>query len=299
MMTEVKPWAERSNTISIIPGKKDERRESLAEIAAQLPRHPGEYIRVRRASGPPQDVPVEKVTQDQLSRGGLSRREGNGPWILADVVVHWLDDPSDDRLAEHLHANVKFFGELLAAIEKLHSKAEFLDFAAEFGLRWTSTTQLYARINWMELLGLVERWESYKFVVTPRGHEYLARTELTDRSQAQGSALVPAGEELELPEPGEGLVELLADLTSTKLAKRKVLIGYIPRGRKAPDRDSDAGSQSPLEALRTLVELIGDRCRSETFYSRCIDQLGMKRTSASQTLQTMRQMNIVESVALN
>ncbi|MDL5160592.1 hypothetical protein [Actinomycetospora termitidis] len=298
-MIEVRPWAERSNTISIIPGKKGERRESLLDIAKQLPRQAGELIRVRRASGPDQEVPIEKITQDQLSRGGLTRRDTNGMWTLSEVVQSWLDDPASDDLAEHLHANTKFFGELLEAIERMHSKAEFLSLAAEFGLHWTSTTQLYARINWMELLGLVERWEAYKFVLTDRGNRFLDRIDITSADVAMGQAAGTVTATQDIAAPSDNVAELLATLGKVELQQRKVLIGYIPRGRKAPDRESDAASQSPLEAIRTLIDLLGERSRADLFYRKCIDQLGMKKASASQTLQTLRQMRVVESVAFN
>ncbi|MEH0938325.1 hypothetical protein [Micromonospora psammae] len=300
-MIKVRPWAERSNTIAIIPGKKSERRESLVDIASQLPRPAGEEILVRRAAGPPVSVSVDDICVNQLSRGALVRRESDNRWVAAEPLLKWLANPLDDALAEHLHGNTKFFGELLANIEKPNSKADFLALARKYGLHWTSTTQLYARINFMELLGLVEQWETYKFVITDRGRSLVARIQLVDAAAAVGEELriKDAKIDFSLPAPREEIADLLAGLDDQHLRNRKVIIGYIPRGRKAPDRESDAGSVTPLEAIRALVDLIGDRCTVEDFFDRCSQQLGMKKSSITQTLQTLRQMGVIESVAFN
>lgn len=299
MVIEMRPWADRSNTIGFVPGKKQNRKQALRDILGQLPLASGREITVMMADGKTVTTPVDELCGSQLSRGALARREASGQWVATEAAKKWLRDSDDDALANHLHANVKFFGELLDNIEGVQTKADLLKTAHSYGLTWTSTDQLYRRISWMEVLGLVEKWGSNKFVVTERGRALLARVELASIEHAIGISTTVDDVDVVLPDPGEAVSALLDGLTPQKAQKRKAIIGYIPRGRKAPDRESDAGSQSPFDAIRTLVDLLGEGASVEEFYDRCGQQLGMKRTSASQTLQTMRYMKVFDMVAYN
>ncbi|GAJ84536.1 hypothetical protein NBRGN_075_00390 [Nocardia brasiliensis NBRC 14402] len=72
----------------------------------------GHEIRIKMASGKEVSVPVDDICGKQLSRGALVRREKD-MWITTDAAKNWLDTGRNSDLADHLHANVKFFGELL------------------------------------------------------------------------------------------------------------------------------------------------------------------------------------------
>jgi hypothetical protein len=278
-----------------VPGKKQNRREALRGIFAQLPAMAGGAIKITMASGEEVVTQVDDVCGNQLSRGTLVRRETDGRWTATDAASAWLNDQDDVKFAEYLHANIKLVGELLAQIESAHSKADLLSIAHEYGLLWTSTDQLYRRISWMEILGLLERWGSNKFVVTQDGRRFLERIELATAAEAVNTVADAIDDEVLLPPPGD----IVTRLTAKTSHERKVIIGYIPRGKKAPDRDSSANSQLPFEAIRTLLSLVGDGVGVEEYYRRCFEQLGVKRTSAMQTMHTMRQMKVFDMVAYN
>ncbi|MFD1516344.1 restriction endonuclease [Pseudonocardia yunnanensis] len=277
-----------------MPGKKQNRREALREILAQLPAQSGTAIRIAMASGEEVSVSVDDLCVKQLSRGALVRRDGDGRWHPADAVTDWLNDDDDVKFAEYLHANVKLFGELLENIEGARSKNDFIGIANRYGLPWASTDQLYRRVGWMEMLGLVERWGSNKCVITEDGKEFLRRVTLTTAAEAVGVESEVSDDEVTLPPPGNVVEALLRSS-----AERRMTIGYIPRGRKAPERDSTASSQAPLDAIRTLVALVGESVTVEEYSKRCLDQLGVKQSSATQTMHTMRQMRVFDMVAYN
>jgi Mn-dependent DtxR family transcriptional regulator len=230
-----------------------------------------------------------------LSRGAFVTRNGDGWWHPVDAVADWLNNQDDVKFAEYLHVNVKLFGELLACIEDARSKNDFIAIANRFGLPWKSTDQLYRRVGWMEMLGLVERWGTNKCVITEAGAEFLRRVTLTSPEEAVGVGVDLTDEEVVLPPPGD----VVSALTTRNPLERRVIIGYIPRGRKAPDRDSASGSQSPLDAIRALVALVGDGVTTGEYSKRCLDQLGVKQSSATQTMHTMRQMKVFDMVAYN
>ncbi|MGB2569280.1 restriction endonuclease [Micromonospora citrea] len=296
--TEVRPWAERSNTIGILPGRKENRLETLRYIFSHLPAAPGSTIPVTMASGVQVDATVEDLFGKQLSRGALVRRDSKGNWVAVEVVAHWLETSDNDALADYLHANVKLFGELLNELSGIQSKGDLLEIPNRYGLPWSSSDQVHRRIGWMTSLGLVERWDN-RYVVTPRGHAFLDRIRICSADEAVGASSNDETIEVELPEAGEVVSTLTGALSSQALAKRRALIGYIPRGRKAPERDEGAGSQSPLDAVRILVDIVGAGSSTEELFERFSTQLGMKKSSISQTLQTLKNMRAIEMVAFN
>lgn len=295
---DARPWADRSNSIGFIPGKKQNRREALRAILKQLPIKSGQNIQVMMATGKEIAASVDALCARQLSNSALARREPGGFWVATEAAGRWLENSDDEELAEYLHANVKLFGELLASVEGVTTKQAIMQVAHDYGLRWSSTDQLYRRLGWMEVLGLLERWGSNKFVITERGRHFLSRISLTTKGEAIGSASSVDDDDVALPAAGETVAALLAR-SAQQSPKRKVVIGYIPRGRKAPDRDSGAGSQSPFDAVRNLVDLLGEGATVDEFYGRCAQYLGMKRTSANQALQTMRNMRVFDMVSYN
>jgi hypothetical protein len=296
--TEVRPWADRSNTIGFIPGKKENHLETLRHILSHLPAPPGSTIPVTMASGAEVEVPVEDLFGKQLSRGALVRRDPTGNWLAADVVAHWLRTSDNNLLAEYLHANVKLFGELLAELDGMQSKDDLLQIANKYGLTWSSSDQLHRRITWMMLLRLVERW-GHRYVVTQQGQAFLSRIELCPPSVALGASSSDEEADVELPEAGAAIAALAGALTPQMLEARKALIGYIPRGKKAPERNDGASSQSPLDAVRVLIGIVGSGMSTEDLRERFGVQLGMKKSSINQTLQTLKNMRAIEMVAFN
>lgn len=252
-------------------------------------------MQVVMADGRAVEKSVEDICGGQLSSCGVVKQNDSGQWIVSDAAAAWLRNDARIELAIHIHANVKFFGELLEHLEGIHSKGDFLAAAHEYGLTWTSTDQLHRRVNWMELLGLIERWGNNRFVLTDEGKSFLERVELTTSDEATGATSVDSHVDLKLPPAGQ----TVRGLISNRSTARKIIIGYIPRGRKAPDRENERQSQSPIDAIRRLVDLMGDGLSADEFYTRCTTELGMKRASAIQTMHTMRQMHVFDIVSFN
>ena len=256
-------------------------------------------IRVMMASGKEADAPVDDLCGRQLSNGALVKRNADGVWVATEAAAQWLETSDDMALAEHLHNNVKLFGELLSEVEGVRTKDDALRIAHAFSLHWTSTDQLYRRLGWMEVLGLLERWGSNKFVITEQGHDFLSRVQLVSSDQVAGTREQSEEDVEPTLTPASPIVAGLVARSDKQRAARKAIIGYIPRGRKAPDRESDAGSQSPFDAIRNLMDLLGEGASVDEFQRRCVTQMGMKMSSASQTLQTMRNMRVFDMVAYN
>ncbi|MDP9640575.1 hypothetical protein J2S53_000520 [Actinopolyspora lacussalsi] len=258
-----------------------------------MPADSGTFIAIKNGSGKEVTVQVDDLCSAQLTRGQLVRRETDGSWEATEPVRIWLSNQDDVEFAVYIHNNVKLFGELLERIEGCHTKDNLIAIAQEYGLNWTSTDQLYRRISWLEVLGLLERWGISRFVITEAGQSFLDRVSLASPEEANGTMASPNDKTATLPDPGDVVLNLI----SKSAGQRRDLIGYIPRGRNARGHNSTSSSQSPFEAIRNLLSLVGDSVDVGEYYRRCATRLGIKKTSANQTIQTMRQLGIMDMVA--
>ncbi|MGZ0150754.1 hypothetical protein ACXJJ3_27090 [Kribbella sp. WER1] len=294
---EPRSWANRSNTIGAVPGRKDARRETLTGILRQLPVAANEMLKFTMASGQVVQRPADEVLGRHFAACRMTERDAKGGWRVAPVAAEWLLEQNDQKLAQHLHGNVKFFGDLLSHLDGVHSTSELLGLAGAYGLHWTSTDQLYRRLGWFEDLGLLERWAGSKYVVTEAGRAFLATVALIEPAELHE----PSADQRDvvLPPPSEALAAILGSSPQTELGERKSLIGYIARGRKARSSEASEESRSIFSSLRVLVQLIGDGVTIGEFQLRCEEKLGVNRASATQTLHALRHMCVIDLIAFN
>lgn len=295
----LKPWRERSNTAGLLPGKGNEQLQALRTAAMQLPLPVNGSVNLLSAKGSQRSYSCEAIFLQQLSRNALVLRTENSEWIATDALNYWLRTEDDLHLAKYLHANIKFFGELLALVGRETRTSDLLNSAKQFGLHWTSADQVHRRLAWMQSLGVLERWGFGGLVVNDRGREFLSQIELCSEVAATGDNTASTVDAGELAEPGEAVSEVLAELDATKLTNRKVLIGYIPRGTKTGGRPTNSTQVGVLESLRNFVELLGEGASTDEFFRRASEQLGQKRSSFTQSMHTFRHMRMIEMVAFN
>ncbi|MGW5649043.1 hypothetical protein ACWEV3_05105 [Saccharopolyspora sp. NPDC003752] len=296
---EMKPWRERSNTIGILPGKANEQTEPLRRVISQLPLPSGSRIELLSAQGEPKSLACDSLCRNQLTRGALVMRGADFEWVATNAARHWFESDDSAFLARHLHANVKLFGELLAAVDDETRTADLLQLAGGYGLNWESPDQIFRRLGWLQSLGLVERWGFSRLVVTEQGRDFLSSIELCQPEEALGQGSNGNEEPAEMIEASASVAEAIADLDSRKLAERKVLIGYIPRGQKVSGRPTGSGQAGVLEAMRNFVELLGNGASTDELFRRANEQLGLKKSSFTQSMHTFRNMRLIDMVSFN
>ncbi|MFC4017526.1 hypothetical protein ACFOW4_06160 [Micromonospora sp. GCM10011542] len=294
--SERKPWAERSQTIGALPGKRDNLLAALRVVLESLPAGPGTQVSLVRANGASVDADLDEVCKRQLSAMGLVSRRGDGVWVPAAAASSWLADESSRSLAVYLQGRVKFFGELLQALPETHARADLLEKAKSFGLFWTSPDQIHRRITWLTALGLVERWGN-RYVLTTSGEAFLGEAILTPPDEAAKTPPFTRLDEAELPEPADWVARRIRELTPLALRGRKSLIGYIPRGRNARGRDEAGAGQSLIESVKAVCDILGGGATAEEFFERCNARLGMKKSSFSSTLHSFRHLGAIDLVA--
>ncbi|WP_150243919.1 restriction endonuclease [Nocardiopsis quinghaiensis] len=267
----------------------------LKQVLEQLPSSGDSILRLNDPNGKEISVECEKLAVHQLSTAKFVRRDKGGVWVPTDEALRWKEFGDNKYLARHIHANVKFFGEALEAIDSNTSHADILRVAQEvYGLPWNSSDQVRRRIGWLRSLGFVELW-GQRIVRTEKGSELLQDLILCPPEVARGETLSHVeGEEsvkienLEFP-----------DLTQEELKKRKLLIGYIPRGKKVAEEAAGESALAPIPAIRELARLVRENPRKDDFQQASKESLGISQGSFNSMLHSARHMGLIEQVAFN
>ena len=195
--------------------------------------------------------------------------------------------------------NVKFFGELLAAIGPDTKQTDLLEAArTSYGMNWSTADQVHRRAAWLKSLGMIEIW-GQKVVRTSNGESLLARLVLCSPDEATGNIPEDVSDEPVADEDVLSFVSNISDLDQENLRKRRALIGYIPRGKNSVNRDTEDSSLTPTAAVRTLVNLSSAGVTVEEFIDLCGQELGISKGSFNSTLHTIRHMGLIEQTSYN
>ncbi|WP_409461963.1 hypothetical protein [Amycolatopsis sp. GA6-003] len=193
---------------------------------------------------------------------------------------------------------MKFFGELLATINRETQVEDLRKSANEFGLHWTSSDQINRRVSWLQSLGLLERWRIGHWQVTELGERFLREATLCTPAEAMGMKAEAEAEAHTLPEIDPELSSLLA-LDTVGLRARKTLIGYIPRGQNKPDIAEASTKSGLIDSIRFFVDMVDEESSTDELFQRAILALGQKKSSFTQSMHTFRNMGMIDTVALN
>ncbi|MBB3728337.1 restriction endonuclease [Nonomuraea dietziae] len=292
-----KQWHDRSNSLGYIQGGTEAQADLLRQVLVQLPCDGAESLEWQTPEGKRVGVRCEDLCRRVLSTPGLAERSDGGQWQPSAYAQQWLENKDNSFLAAHLHANVKFIGELLLAIGNQTKHADLLEVATEtYGLNWTSLSPVRDRTGWLRSLGMIELW-GQRVVRTELGDALLEILPLCPPGSAQGEE-----EEAAEPDGGEeGRLAFFGDslqLEQVDLRNRRALIGYIPRGNASDSRDGDS-TLTASAALRRLVALLGDGTGLEEFGEQCGSEFGISKTSFTSTMHALRHTGLVEQTSFN
>src|ERR1700743_3572136 len=182
----LKSWQERANTLGYINGGTDGQTFALRQVLRQMPCSKGSVLHWKTLEGEDVSSPCEKLCTSQLSSANFVERVSTDEWAPTEELREWLQNDNSIFLARHIHANVKFFGEMLAAIGKETSQADLREIACEtYGMNWKTIDQVHRRSAWLTTLGLLEVW-GQKVVRTEAGEEFISQIQLCSPEEATG-----------------------------------------------------------------------------------------------------------------
>ncbi len=218
--------------------------------------------------------------------GLISNRSGT--LSLTEIGLRFSQSPSKKGLANLLHDRYRLFGETLALIQSVPKTVEEVDkeLCREYCLDWANLSNTRRRMDWLEILDLIQSVGNRKWSLTDDGLNFLDQLLLVT-PEALDSALTAAGEITLTPPPAE-IQELLQALKDEPLLhkKRNTYNVWVP----SPNR---------IENLRTIVQFSFERVTRTELFNFIEEEFGLKVSSVESMMPFLKADGFLEEVGRN
>lgn len=212
----------------------------------------------------------------------------SGMFNLTEMGVAFCQSPSKKRLASLLHDNYRLFGEILESLRLLPKTVEEVDkeFCREYCLNWTNLSNTRRRMDWLEVLGLIQGIGNRKWSLAQDGLNLLGEWLLVT-PDVVGSVVTEADEITIAPPPAE-IFELLQALKDNPLQhnKRNTYNVWVP----SPNR---------IENLRTIVRFSFEKVSRTDLFKFIEEEFRLKASSVESMMPFLRADGLLEEVGRN
>ena len=195
-------------------------------------------------------------------------------------------NPTKRCLAELLQDKVRLFGEVLDIIARQEATVEEVDkiLCTSYGLSWANLSNTRRRMDWLEVLGLIQAMGGRKWQVTETGKEVLSNWCMVTPEALE--MMNHHSEEVQLSPPPAEIEMLLQQLRDNpELHKNRNTYNIW------------APSPNRIENLRTIVQFAEEKIEKATFFSYIEDEFGLKTSSVESMLPFMKASGLLEEVA--
>lgn len=212
----------------------------------------------------------------------------SGVLSLSDEGVSFLQTPTKYALANMLHDKYRLVGEVLDFLTLTPKTVEEIDkeLCREYCLDWANLSNTRRRMDWLEILGLIEGVGNRKWGLTEEGKKALENWELVTPEVVDGD--ICNNEEITITPPPVEIEELLLNLkeNNTLHQKRNTYNVWVP----SPNR---------IENLRAIVQFSNERVSRADLFKFIEDEFSLKTSSVESMMPFLRADGLLEEVGRN
>ncbi|MEY8392644.1 restriction endonuclease [Lachnospiraceae bacterium 45-W7] len=238
---------------------------------------------------------VQEITQSQswrtyatfLKGVGLVRNQA-GRLMLSDVGMKFLAEPTQRYLADQIHDRFRLFGEVLSILEIEPATVEETDkqLCNKYGLNWKNLSNIRRRMDWLEVLGLIQAIGNHKWKVTDAGREalkdwYLIKPEVLKLTFLES-------DDIEINNPPEEIAILLQHLAGKpEMHKKRCTYNiWVP----SPNR---------IENLRIIIQNASDQIAKSDLFEFIANKFNLRLSSVESMLPFLKASGLLEEVGRN
>ena len=218
--------------------------------------------------------------------GLISNR--SGILSLSDIGDIFLKSPSKRLLANLLHDRYRLVGEVLDIISSEPKTVEDVDkeLCRDYCLDWANLSNTRRRMDWLEVLGLIESVGNRKWGLTESGRTAL--DEWIILSPDVISSESNSNEEITIAPPPAEINELLLKLDSDQSmhSKRNTYNVWVP----SPNR---------IENLRTIIQFAMEKVSRSDLFRFIEDEFKLKTSSVESMMPFLKADGLIEEVGRN
>lgn len=215
---------------------------------------------------------------------GLVRNQA-GTLVLSDDGERFLADPSKQNLADQIQNRVRLFAEVLYLLsfssETVESANERL--CRAYQLTWKNLSNTRRRLDWLEVLGLIQNVGYRKFGITDDGKKTLDRWILVSPDILENQTSDSTN--FTIPDPPPEIAALLQRLVdSPELHKKRYTYNiWVP----SPNR---------IDNLRIITQAASECISKSDFFSFIEEKFNLKASSVDTILPFLKASGLIEEV---
>lgn len=279
-------WKRKGWSIPELRGKKQEWFQIVSALVGILSKSPvGDLNLCPDASCVTIEYPWRVYAPFLKGLGLISNR--SGIISLTAVGEEFADSLSKNDMAALLHDKYRLFGEALSLINQSPKTIEEVDkeLCREYNLEWANLSNTRRRMDWLEVLGLIECIGNRKWSVTAEGLMFLEKIILVSSDALEISK---DEEDVTIAEAPYEIYELLQALTDNPELhkKRNTYNIWVP----SPNR---------IENLRTIVQFSYEKVSRSDLFKFIEDEFDLKTSSVESMMPFMKADGLLEEVGRN
>lgn len=208
-----------------------------------------------------------------------------GSLVLSETGDKFYNNPTTRQLADILQDQIRLFGEVLKILDLIPSTIEVVDeqLSRDFGLSWNNLSRTRRRMDWLEVLDLIEDIGNRKWGLTAMGRDALKKWCLVSPDALD--SLDTDCSDVEITEPPAEIAVLLQSLSDSpdKHLKRNTYNIWVP----APNR---------INNLRIIIQVASERITKAELFSFIEGEFNLKASSVESMLPFLKASGLLEEV---
>ena len=218
---------------------------------------------------------------------GLVRNQA-GVLSLTEIGVAFQHQPTQCAFANIIHNKVRLFGEVLAIVRYAPATVEEVDtlLRKNYNLTWSNLSNTRRRMDWLEVLELIQDVGNRKWAITKAGEEVLSGWLLIS-PESLGNTDGKTGK-VAVSDPPPEIAILLQRLSDTpELHKKRCTYNIW------------APSPNRIENLRLIIQFASERVKRGDFFQFIESQFNLKESSVDSMMPFLKASGLLEEVGRN
>lgn len=211
-----------------------------------------------------------------------------GLLCLTAIGISFQKEPTEINLANIIQDKTRLFGEILNYLNTESATVEEIDklLCEEYNLNWNGLSNTRRRMDWLEVLGLIQGIGNRKWEITESGREALSKWCIV-RPKAIGAQISDLNS-IEIAEPPAEIAILLQRLQeSPELHKRRSTYNIW------------APSPNRINNLRVIIQYASDRITKSELFGYVEKEFNLKTSTVESMLPFLKAAGFIEEVGRN
>lgn len=280
-------WRKKSWSIPDLRGKKQEWFSAVTQLVELISNNQANDMDAIPHMDNISDPPTWRAYAPFLKGMGLATNQAGALYLSPDGAA-FQKEPTKVHLANLIQDKTRLFGEVLVLLNSSASTVEEINklLCEQYGLTWKNLSNTRRRMDWLEVLGLIQGVGNRKWEVTADGKEILKGWCIVSPEVLK--SLDSNMKKIVIPEPPQEIASILQQLVeSPDLHKKRSTYNIW------------APSPNRIENLRVITQFATERVSKADYYHFIEDEFHLKASSVESMFPFLKAAELIEEVGRN